>query len=122
MNSRAAYRVRGSDGKSSRRRLDRRRHRPLAAADEWIGAEGVNLIALQLRVLLCRRQHDDATLRVYLVGHLKAPLARVAEQLLQHGDDVIETVVVVVEQHDVIRRLPLDLALFLLLELARLAR
>src|SRR5262249_51850494 len=45
--------------------------------------------------------------RVDLLGHLEALLRRVAEQRLQHQDDVFVGVVVVVEEHHVVRRLPL---------------
>src|SRR5262249_34901211 len=50
---------------------------------------------------------DDAAGRVNLLGHLEALLGRVAEQRLQHQDDVFVGVVVVVQQDDVVRRLPL---------------
>ena len=49
-------------------------------------------------------RQDDAAGRVNLHRQLEALLARVAEQRLEHGDDVLERVVVVVEQHDVVHR------------------
>src|SRR5207245_2200021 len=42
-------------------------------------------------------------------------LRGMAEELLEHGDHVLEAVIVVVEKDDVVRRLPLRLLLFLLL-------
>src|SRR5262249_44967540 len=100
---------------SARRGLDNGRHRPGAVlGTPGVGAEGVDLVLLQLGVLPARRQHDAAAAGVHLQRDLVALLRRVAEELLHHRDDVLEGVVVVVEQDDVVRRLPLRLYFFLL--------
>src|SRR5262249_24456627 len=75
-----------------------------------------------LRPFLARRVHDDAALVVDLPGHLQPLLARVAEELLEHGDHVVEAVIVVVVQDDVVRRLGLRLLLLLFLQAPRRPR
>src|SRR4051812_36574168 len=69
---------------SSLRGFDLGGHRAAAARDARVGAEGVDLVALQFGAFEARRADDDAPLRVDLPGHLVALLARVAEELLQH--------------------------------------
>src|SRR5207245_6990284 len=64
------------------------------------------LIALQLGAFEARGADDDAPMRADLPGHLVALLTRVAEELLQHRDHVLEAMVVVVEQDHVVGRLP----------------
>src|SRR5690349_11234813 len=77
-------------GRSSIRRLDDGRHGAGAVTGAVrVGAVSVDLVLLELGVLLGGRQHDDPAGGVDLLGHLKAPLLRVAEQLLEHADDVL---------------------------------
>ena len=87
-------------------RFDRRGHRAFRAGDETIGAEGVDLVPLQLGVLHGGREHDDSALVVDLLGELPAPLRRMPEELAEHDDHVLVGVIVVVPENDVIPRLP----------------
>ena len=79
------------------------------SSDQRILAEGVDLVALQLGVLAGGGEHDRPAAGVDFLGDLKALFHRVAEQLLHHGDHVLERVVVVVPEDDVVARLPLGL-------------
>src|SRR6185437_8445594 len=73
---------------------------------ERIGSEGVNLIALQLSVFLARGQHDHAAAGIHFHRHQIRRLEGMSEQLLQHTDDVVVGMVVIVEQDHVVGRLP----------------
>ena len=85
--------------------LDRRRHRSLGAGQQPISAEGVDLIPLELRVLLRRRQHDHPALGIDLLRQCVAFLRRMAEQLLQHRDHVLIGMVIVIPENHVVPRL-----------------
>src|SRR5713101_3059312 len=71
----------------------------------------MDLIALQLGALLARRVHDNPPRGVHFHGHLVAPFRGMAEEPLQHVDDVLEAMIVVVDEDDVVGRLPFDLVL-----------
>ena len=57
---------------------------------------------------MARGQHDRPARLVHFLRHAKALFHRMAEQLLEHPHDIVVGVVVVVEQDDVVRRLPAD--------------
>jgi len=65
----------------------------------------MNLITLQFRMLHRRGENDGTPLFVDFISQLKALFNWVAEEVLQHRDDVSVGMVVIVEQDDVIRRL-----------------
>ncbi len=67
----------------------------------------MDLILLQFGVFSRRRQDNNTARVVDFEGHLHALFAWIAKQLLKHRDDVIESMVIVVEEHDVVRRLAL---------------
>jgi hypothetical protein len=94
-------------------RLDARGHGSLAAFQERIGAERVDLVALELGPFLRGGVDDDAALRVHFHRDLISLFDGVAEETLHHVDDVVERMVVVVMEDDVIRRQPLRLVLAL---------
>src|SRR5271157_2585048 len=84
--------------------LDVTAKRPLGPAQAGIGTIGQDLVAFQLGFLFVRRVNDRPTPRVDLPGQVLGPGNRMSEQLDQHLDDVFEGVILVVENHDVIRR------------------
>ena len=86
-------------------------HRPLAAGDHGILAEGVDLVAFQFGVLPGGGQADRAALLVHGLGDQEPLLGRVPEQLLHHADDVVVRVVVVVPEHHVVAGLTLGFRL-----------
>src|SRR5688572_17071295 len=94
---------------ASLRRLDLRRHASLASRNARVRPKGVYLIALQLRPFLGGGVNDHAPLGVHVHRHLVAAFRGMAEKLAEHGDDVLEAMVVVVEKDDVIGWLLLDL-------------
>ncbi len=65
----------------------------------------MNLVAFQLGMLLARGQHNHPSRRIDFPGQLIALLARIAEELLQHGDHVIIGVIIIVQQDDIVRGL-----------------
>ena len=71
-----------------------------------VGAVGENLVALQLGVLLVRRVDDRPALGVDRPGQLLGLRERVAEELAEHLDHVVERVLLVVQDDDVVGRLP----------------
>src|SRR4051794_34194219 len=76
--------------------LDRCRHRTFAALDLIVLAERVNLVALELGVLSGGGEQDGTPASVDLFGELKALFYRIAENLMDHIDDVFERMVLVV--------------------------
>src|SRR6202049_886151 len=94
---------------SSFNRLARGRHRPRAAVDEVVLAKGVDLVALEFRVLAGGGQHARAAASSDFLSQFVTLFDRMTEELLQHGDDVGVAVIVVIEQDYVVRRLALRL-------------
>src|SRR5215210_3708029 len=75
---------------SARRRLYDRRHRSFATRDERIGAESMDLVALQLGVLQVRGGDDDPTGGMHLHSHPVALLQRMLKERVEHVDHVLE--------------------------------
>ncbi len=67
----------------------------------------MDLVALQFRVLLRRREHDHPALVIHLLGEAKPCLGGMAEELPEHGDHVLVGVIVVIPEHDVVAGLSL---------------
>ena len=70
----------------------------------------MHLFALEFRHFQRTRPHDRLPLLVHLFGQNKSLFQFIAEHALQDFDHVLECVIVVIEQHDSVRRLGLGLA------------
>src|SRR4029077_3359096 len=90
-------------------RLDAGGHRTFTRVQVRVFAVGVDLIALQLRVLAGCGEHNGTAAAVDFHSNLKSLLDRVTKKLLHHGHDVLGRVLLVVPQDDVVARLPLGL-------------
>ena len=86
-----------------RRRLDVAAERALGDLHPRVRPVGDDLVALQLGQLLVGRVDDGAPGRVDPQGQLFGLRERVAEELDEQLDDVRERVLLVVEDHDVVR-------------------
>jgi hypothetical protein len=84
------------------RELYNRRHRALAAPDERVGPEGVDLVALELGLLQIKGGDDDPAGGVHFQGHSIAPLRWMPKERLEHADYVHEAVFVVIEQDHIV--------------------
>lgn len=87
-----------------RRRLDHRLHGTLTGGDTKIASERQNLVAFQLGPLFVGGADDRSPGAVDLLGHQHRLLLAVAKQVLEHVDDVVIRVLIIIEQYDVIRR------------------
>ncbi len=95
-------------------RFDDRRHGAFAAWNKRVGAECMDLIALEFGAFFSGCVDYNTPLTVDLLRQLITRLAWMPEEMLEHCDDIVVTMVVIIEQHDVVRRKPLGLVFFLL--------
>ena len=98
--------------------LDRCQHGAFAVADELVGTVGENLVAFQFGQFEVRRVNNGTALQVDRHGDFFALLLRMAEQVAHHENDVLKRVIVIVPQHNVIRRQVFRLALVATFSLA----
>jgi hypothetical protein len=72
--------------------------------DAVIGTIGMNLITAELSLLQTTSDQNSPTGGVNFYGVTESLLQRKAEKLLQHLNDIVVTVVVIVQENDIEKR------------------